>query len=64
MLVEDVRAKLTIKNNPNIIGEPTYKATNELRTTPLECAKNLGAEDNGDGKISHPVQLHAHQHQD
>ena len=29
--VEDVRAKLTIKDIPNIIGEPNYKAINEIR---------------------------------
>ena len=31
MLVEDVRAKFPIKNIPNVIVEPTYKAINELR---------------------------------
>ena len=30
-LVEDIREKLPIKTIPNIIGEPTYKAINELR---------------------------------
>ena len=29
--VEYVRAKFPIKNIPNIIGEPTYKAINEIR---------------------------------
>ena len=29
--VEDVRAKFPIKNIPNIIGEPIYKAINGLR---------------------------------
>ena len=31
MLVEDLRAKFPIKNIPNVIVEPTYKAINELR---------------------------------
>ena len=31
MSVEDVRAKFPIKNIPYIIGEPTYKAINEIR---------------------------------
>ena len=31
MSMEDVRAKFTIKTIPNIIGDPTYKAVNELR---------------------------------
>ena len=31
MSVEDVRVKFHIKNITNIIGEPTYKAINELR---------------------------------
>ena len=30
MLVEDLKAKLSIKNIPNIIGEPTNKAINEM----------------------------------
>ena len=29
--VEDIRAKFPIKTIPKIIGEPTYKATNNLR---------------------------------
>ena len=29
--VEYVRAKLSIKTIPNIVGETTYKAINELR---------------------------------
>ena len=28
---EDIREKFPIKNIPNIIGEPTYKAINKLR---------------------------------
>ena len=31
MSVEYVRAKLTIKTIPNIIGETSYKAINEIR---------------------------------
>ena len=31
MLVEDVRDKFAIKTITNIIGEPTYKAINNLR---------------------------------
>ena len=31
MSVEDVRKKFPIKNIPNTIGDPTYKAINELR---------------------------------
>ena len=30
-MVEDIRAKLPIKNIPKIIGENTYKDMNELR---------------------------------
>ena len=30
MLVENLKAKLSIKNIPNIIGEPTNKAINEM----------------------------------
>ena len=30
-LIEDIRAKFPIQTIPNIIGEPIYKATNELR---------------------------------
>ena len=31
MLVKDIRETFPIKTIPNIIGEPTYKAINELR---------------------------------
>ena len=31
ILLEDVREKLPIKTIPNVIGDPTYKAINELR---------------------------------
>ena len=31
MLVEDIREKFTIKTTPKIIGDPTYKAINDLR---------------------------------
>ena len=31
MLVEDIREKFTIKTTPKIIGDPTYKAINNLR---------------------------------
>ena len=31
MSIEDIRAKFPIKTIPAIIGDPTYKAINEVR---------------------------------
>ena len=53
MLVEDIREKFLIKTIPNIIGEPSYKAINDLRGALYENAsaipKTLGG---GRGKMA------------
>ena len=51
MSVKEIRVKLPIKNIPEIIGNPTYKAINEVQKALFENASatptTLGGERNG-----------------
>ena len=51
MPVEEIRAESPIKTIPEIIGEPTYKAINEVRealyTNSAAILMNLGGGRNG-----------------
>ena len=53
MLVEEVRAKLPIKTIPNIIGDTTYKAINELRDALYTDAAAINTMHRGGGGWQH-----------
>ena len=57
MSVEDIREKLPIKTIPNRIGEPTYKAINEMREALYVNAATIPTTIGGEGGAQFPCRV-------